>query len=574
MIATEFRNIMEIIMEEMLSVELKNLISIFSSDPNNENFYQVPNYQRPYSWNKENISELLDDLFTAYVNSRAEEYFCGSIVLVENKNDERNDIIDGQQRFTTFTIFICFIKSLYFNQLSNKNKDIINEAIHDRYENSKFRLRFRTDDKNENDYEQSIVLKDGIQFDESIKENQIEKKIKNNRYLQNAYFIKYFFENLSSRPENLDINDFVDFLMNKVVFTVIKSKDTSNAIRIFNVLNDRGMPLSPIDILKSNLMTSLNIEDRKTFKAKWDSINEKVNHRFDFEDMLQSYLYYKIASNPQRRIDEELLEIYKKEKVDSLSAINEISKFADSYLDIMEAADKYIYILKYLRHSIYWTTILSTASFLNYSDFEQLKKYLVAYYFQNWIAGATIARIKQTSLNIISEIKKKSPVEKIKDLLKANLDKYKTTQDYRANLESENVYHFNWCKSVLFVCEYFSTDNDNFNFLPLDKNIWIEHILPETVNSDSPWRKDFTQEEIDELTHCIGNLTPLSLRKNIQAQNYSFEKRKEAYGKKDNIATSFYITQQVLAEDSWTPGKVRMRKADVVSKLSKIFELQ
>ena len=561
-------------MEEKLSVELKNLISIFSSDPNNENFYQVPNYQRPYSWNKENISELLDDLFTAYVNSRAEEYFCGSIVLVENKTDERNDIIDGQQRFTTFTIFICFIKSLYFNQLSHKNKDVISEAIHDRYEDSKFRLRFRTDDKNENDYEQSIVLKDGIQFDDSIKENQIEKKIKNNRYLQNAYFIKYFFENLSSRPENLDINDFVDFLMNKVVFTVIKSKDTSNAIRIFNVLNDRGMPLSPIDILKSNLMTSLDVEDRKTFKAKWDCINEKVNHRFDFEDMLQSYLYYKIASNPQKRIDEELLEIYKKEKVDSLSAINEISRFSDSYLEVMESADKYIYILKYLRHTIYWTTILSAAKYLNYSDFEQLKKNLAAYYFQNWLAGATIARIKQTSFNIISEIKKKSSVKKIRDLLKNNLEKYKTTQDYRTNLESENVYHFNWCKSVLFVYEYFSTDNDNANFLPLDKNIWIEHILPETVNSDSPWRKDFSQEEIDELTHCIGNLTPLSLRKNIQAQNYSFDKKKEAYGKKDNIATSFYMTQQILAETTWTPEKIRLRKAAVVSKLNEVFELQ
>lgn len=561
-------------MEEKLLVELKNLISIFSSDPNNENFYQVPNYQRPYSWNKENISELLDDLFTAYENSRTEEYFCGSIVLVENKSDGRNDIIDGQQRFTTFTIFICFIKSLFFNQLTNKNKDIINEAIHDRYEDSKFRLRFRTDDKNENDYEQSIVLKDGIQFDDSIKENQIEKKVKNNRYLQNAYYIKYFFENLISRPENLDINDFVDFLMNQVVFTVIKSKDTSNAIRIFNVLNDRGMPLSPIDILKSNLMTSLDVEDRKTFKAKWDSINEKVNHRFDFEDMLQSYLYYKIASNPRKRIDEELLDIYKKENVDSLSAINEISRFSDSYLEVMESADKYIYILKYLRHTIYWTTILSAAKYLNYSDFEQLKKNLAAYYFQNWLAGATIARIKQTSFNIISEIKKKSSVKKIRDLLKNNLEKYKTTQDYRTNLESENVYHFNWCKSVLFVYEYFSTDNDNANFLPLDKNIWIEHILPETVNSDSPWRKDFSQEEIDELTHCIGNLTPLSLRKNIQAQNYSFDKKKEAYGKKDNIATSFYTTQQILAETTWTPEKIRLRKAAVVSKLNEVFELQ
>ena len=399
-------------------------------------------------------------------------------------------------------------------------------------------------------------------------------KLKNNRYLQNAYYIKYFFENLISRPENLDINDFVDFLMNKVVFTVIKSKDTSNAIRIFNVLNDRGMPLSPIDILKSNLMTSLDVEDRKTFKAKWDSINEKVNNRFDFEDMLQSYLYYKIASNPRKRIDEELLDIYKKENVDSLSAINEISRFSDSYLEVMESADKYIYILKYLRHTIYWTTILSAAKYLNYSDFEQLKKNLAAYYFQNWLAGATIARIKQTSFNIISEIKKKSSVKKIRDLLKNNLEKYKTTQDYRTNLESENVYHFNWCKSVLFVYEYFSTDNDNANFLPLDKNIWIEHILPETVNSDSPWRKDFSQEEIDELTHCIGNLTPLSLRKNIQAQNYSFDKKKEAYGKKDNIATSFYMTQQILAETTWTPEKIRLRKAAVVSKLNEVFELQ
>ncbi|MBP3365710.1 MAG: DUF262 domain-containing protein [Treponema sp.] len=474
-------------MEEKLSVELKNLISIFSADPNNKNFYQVPNYQRPYSWNKENISELIDDLFTAYNNSKIEEYFCGSIVLVENQTDNRNDIIDGQQRFTTFTIFLCVLRSLYHEQLKRENKDKINEAIHDRYEDSKFRLRFRTDDKNENDYEQSIVSNEGIKFDDSIKENQVEKKFKDSKYLQNAYFIKYFFENISSRPGNLDINDFIDFLMNKVVFTVIKSKDTSNAIRIFNVLNDRGMPLSPIDILKSSLMMNLDTEDRKTFKAKWDSINEKVEHRFHFEDMLQSYLYYKISSNPQRRIDEELLDIYKKENIDSLAAINEISRFADSYIEVMEAADKYIYALKYLRHTIYWTTILSTAKFLNYSDFEQLEKYLVAYYYQNWLAGATIARIKQTSFNIISEIKKKSPVKNIKVLMVANLDKYKTTQDYKINLESENVYQFNWCKSVLFVYEYFSTDNDNVNFLPLDKNIWIEHILPETVSSDSLW---------------------------------------------------------------------------------------
>lgn len=561
-------------MEEKLSVELKNLISIFSADPNNKNFYQVPNYQRPYSWNKENISELIDDLFFAYTNSKNEEYFCGSIVLVENQTDNRNDIIDGQQRFTTFTIFLCVLKTLYYKELSKKNQDNIDEAIHDRYENSKFRLRFRTDDKNENDYEQSIVSNEGIKFDDSIKENQVEKKFKDNKYLQNAYFIKYFFENISSRPENLDINDFIDFLMNNVVFTVIKSKDTSNAIRIFNVLNDRGMPLSAIDILKSNLMVNLDTEDRKTFKAKWDSINEKVEHRFHFEDMLQSYLYYKISSNPKKRIDEELLDVYRQEKIDSLSVIDEISKFADSYIEIMESIDKYVYTLKYLRHTIYWTTILSTAKFLNYSDFEQLEKYLVAYYYQNWLAGATIARIKQTSFNIIAEIKKASPIERIKTILLKNLEKYETTQNFITNLESENVYQFNWCKSVLFVYEYFSTDNNKVNFLPLDKTVWIEHILPETVNNDSPWRNNFTQEEIDKSTHCIGNLTPLSLRKNVQAQNFSFEKKKKAYGEKDNIATSFYITQQILSKDRWTADEIKNRKNEIIDKLKQVFIIE
>lgn len=559
-------------MGENLSVELKKLISIFSADPNNENFYQIPNYQRPYSWNKEHVSELIDDLFTAYVNSRDKEYFCGSIVLVENQKECRNDIIDGQQRFTTFIIFLCVLRSLYDGQLTERNKNNINEAIHDRYEDSKFRLRFRTDDKNENDYEQSIV-KVRIEFDDSIKVNQVEKKIKDNKYLQNAYFIKYFFENINSRPEDLDINDFVEFLMYKVVFTVIKSKDMSNAIRIFNVLNDRGMPLSPIDILKSGLMMDLGIEDRKTFKAKWDSVNEKVEHRFDFEDMLQSYLYYKISSNPQKRIDEELLEIYKREKIDSLTAINEISKFADSYIEVMEARDKYVYALKYLRHRIYWISILVTAKYLNYSDFDLLEKYLVAYYYQNWLAGATIARIKQTSFNVISKIKQNDSIEDIKFLFVDNLKKYRTTQDYIANLKSENVYQFTWCKSVLFIYEYFLTDNDNINFLPLDKNIWIEHILPETIKDDSPWRKDFTQEEIDSLTHCIGNLTPLSLRKNIQAQNYTFEKKKEAYGKKDNIVTSFYITQQVLQKNKWTPVEINEREQEILDRMKKVFEL-
>ncbi|EGK7506915.1 DUF262 domain-containing protein, partial [Campylobacter lari] len=103
----------------------------------NRKFYQIPDYQRPYSWDKENLSDLIDDLFNAYINSKDENYFCGSLVLVNNEKDQRFDIIDGQQRMTTFIILSCVFKALYWEQINDKAKDFILKSIQDRYEETK-----------------------------------------------------------------------------------------------------------------------------------------------------------------------------------------------------------------------------------------------------------------------------------------------------------------------------------------------------------------------------------------------------------------------------------------------------
>jgi uncharacterized protein with ParB-like and HNH nuclease domain len=79
-----------------IDAEISNLKKILADD---EKFYQIPDYQRPYSWDKENISDLIDDLVSAFKRNNNENYFCGSIVLVENNNDKRFDVIDGQQSF-------------------------------------------------------------------------------------------------------------------------------------------------------------------------------------------------------------------------------------------------------------------------------------------------------------------------------------------------------------------------------------------------------------------------------------------------------------------------------------------
>ncbi|MCI5118639.1 MAG: DUF262 domain-containing protein [Candidatus Electrothrix sp. LOE1_4_5] len=547
-----------------LEAEIENIKKILVDD---EKFYQVPDYQRPYSWDKDNLSDLIDDLTTAYLENYNETYFCGSLVLVKNEDDQRLDIIDGQQRTTTFTIIACVLRDIYFNELQAKSKDYINNSIQDKYEENKRKLKFLTNEKYQIDFEETVLKK--INF---IKTRNIEKNFKDNKYLKNAHYIKIFM-NEKITENKIDVNKFVEWLYENVVLTVITCPSQDSAIQIFNVLNDRGMPLSSIDILKSSLMQKLDgKEDRNAFKATWEKIDSNLKFvNLDLDGMLTTFLYYKLASNPKSRLDKELLNIFQKEKKGSLSIINEIDKFTTAYIEITSLEDKYIYCLRYLRHKIYWNSILSTALFTEYPQINKLKQLLVAYYYQNWIAGATVARIKQTSFNIIKLIKSKSEISDIQDEMRNNLKRYSTTKIYKEEIEDSWIYGRKWDKAILLLVEYFSSDDAKSNFIPTNNKLHLEHILPQTTTSY--WEELFSEEERETWTNSLANLTLLSMRKNIQAQNYSFEDKKKAYQDKDNVVSSFIITQDILKSERWCVDDLEKREEKLLGRISEKLDL-
>lgn len=551
-----------------IKASIESLKKVLCDD---ERFYQIPDYQRPYSWDKDNVSDLISDLVTSYINNIEENYFCGSLVLVQGDKG-RLDIIDGQQRVTTFTILACVIRDLYYDILDEKQKDYIKLSIQDKYENTKRKLKFLTNDKYQLDFEETVLKK--INFVSN--KNDYEKDFPKNRYLQNAHFIR---DNIKENfgNFNIDVNKFVIWLYEKVVLTTILCPNADSAIRIFNVLNDRGMPLSPIDILKSSLMQRiLNEEDKNTFKVSWEAIITKLE--FDdiaFEDMLNSYLYYKLGDNPSVRIDTELMDIFKKEnKLENpLEIISEIKKFSDSYIEILTLKNKYIFCLKYLKHRIYWTSILASAKFVKYKDFDKLIKYLMAYYYQNWIAGKTVANIKQTSFNIIKSIKKDDNIDEIIKLMQENLKKYETTNVFENELNINNHYERNWAKPLLILVEYFWTDsqNEQQSFIPLSSKLHLEHILPQTTNEF--WNNIFTIEQREIWTNSLANLVLLSLRKNIQAQNYDFNSKKEAYFNNDNVVTSFHTTRDIKEICEWNEKELKLRKDKLVNKINEIISI-
>ncbi|RLV60243.1 HNH endonuclease [Parashewanella curva] len=281
--------------------------------------------------------------------------------------------------------------------------------------------------------------------------------------------------------------------------------------------------------------------------------------------MLTTYLYFKISANPKHRLDKELLSIFAKENKSSLSIIKEIGDFSKAYIATLNSYDKNTNCLRYLKHKIYWTSILSTAVFLKYDHLEELKHSLVAYYYQNWIAGATVARIKQTSFNLLKLIKSNASIEEINAELQVNLKRYATTKTFKEEIYGSYVYGRKWDRAVLLLIEYFSSDGDSTTFIPINNKLHLEHILPQ--NPIEEWKEVFSDEEIDEWTHSLANLTLLSLRKNVQAKNYSFKEKIEAYKNKDNVVSSFVITQQLFEFDSWGMDELQTRQHALISKI-------
>ncbi len=439
-----------------VEVELKKLHQILVDA---KYFYQVPDYQRPYVWDKDHLGVLVDDLVGSYTNNREDEYFCGSIVIAENPKDKRWDVVDGQQRLTSFIILACTILRLYKHRLEQKSKDFIEGSIYDKYDKEKERLKFLTAQNYNNIFENTVL--NHLEFEDNIKKSELNKKFEENTYLRNAY---YFRELLNESMENgsiSDIDDFVKWFYEHIALTRIICFEQDSAMQIFQVLNDRGQPLSPIDILKSSLMQEIkqDSEKRKDFITTWDKLVEACKSvegvDIDLEDFFNMYLEYADPSTSKKRADKGLKKVFKDSKKDACGFIYEVSEFMKAYTALLKKQDRHIYLLRYLP-SRYWASILTTALYVKYPDFDALKKLLVSYYYQTWIAGGTITRIKQTSINIIKNVKSNKDIETIQELILDNIDSYNTFNQYHYNLwDSYSVYPSKWLRPVLALATLF-----------------------------------------------------------------------------------------------------------------------
>lgn len=530
-------------------------------------FYHMPIYQRPYSWDKERVEQLWFDIVEAFKNNQDDSsvdsnYFLGSIVVV--KNAKGFEVVDGQQRLTTLTILFCILRDMGLDVVP-KYKALINACIKDDIED-KERLVLTTHLNNQANFEETVI--NGINLKSS------KKEVENNRFLQNAMFFKDIIQQ-SLNPDSeyyiSDINAFIDYFFNNVTLIRIVCFDEGFAIKLFSVLNDRGLDLTPADIIKAHLLQHLDETKRESFIEVWKRIENTASLSGEsVQSIFNLYLYFLKAENPRRSLQDELKEQFKGKNVQQL--ILDIEKYAKIVLELnSNTKDKDISLLRYVNHSIYWKTILASAIHNEYYDFNGLKSLLRKYYYQSWIAGGTLNRIKQTSFNIIRKVKNNEPLENIKFIIQENLGKYQFYTDF---LKNENMYWMNWHKPLLLAVEYF--EQDDREYIPITRDLHTEHILPKEWNRDDlNWKEYFTTEDSSKYLNSLGNLTLLSGVKNIQASNRNFDNKREIYaGKGIDGKTSFEITKSILEDNSeWTVQKIQDRADVMEEKIKTLFTI-
>ena len=261
-------------MAKQLNAEQKTIGQILN-DPNRAKFL-IPDYQRSYSWEREQCETLLDDILTFAFpidhpfNANNDRYFLGTILTFQNDYYE-SEVIDGQQRLITF---LLMLRAFYaaFEKVDVKNKENILMSIG--------QCIWNTDEFGNVD-RTSLKLKSEVASDEDVAEFKKiletgeSTKGNDSNYAQNYRDFQRWIDVFKTKyPEHFSYLPMR--ILNNCILLPIEADNQNTALRIFTTLNDRGMPLTDSDIFKAQFYKFFS-QDGKQSKEIFVSVSYLLN---------------------------------------------------------------------------------------------------------------------------------------------------------------------------------------------------------------------------------------------------------------------------------------------------------
>ena len=544
--------------------------------------YEIPLYQREYSWEKDYIEN-----FWEYLVDEDDNYFLWTIVFSVEGRDNIKEVVDWQQRLITITIFLSIVRKIFF-ELEDTNKWF---AIHQNYiasidrdnEDIWYKLVVWTKLRN---FFEKYIQKKGWDISNSLPESKEEKRVKNNFISLNNKVISYLWDwNVDSKVKKLqNLRDKVLGL--ELVYIQVMSQE--DAYTFFETINATWMKLSTADVLKNLLFkeTKSSIDDVNKI---WDQIIRNLSSWDEAYNVTQFIRYFWLSKH-KKVTDKKLYNSIKrsvkskdiKEKKylsydDLIDDLNYYSKLYSEIINPIENNYKWIFkslynFLKNISHlnvTQPYPTILAILDLTKRKNFEKLstvklldlintiEKFTFVYKL-SWKSPSPLEWLFSEIWIKITKIKNKKELEKVIDQSIVDIkNKMPEKEEYLIWIKNKLVYRNKDLIKYFFDKLYNSTNELKF------EHINIEHIFPQNPSS---WNK-----MVDELLHSIWNLTILWPSINRKASN------KLPLEKFDDLKSSEIQKNKELADyikkNWWTDSDIELRVSELSEESWKIFKL-
>ncbi|MCK4447813.1 MAG: DUF262 domain-containing protein [Candidatus Marinimicrobia bacterium] len=524
------------------------------------NTLKVPIYQRSFAWSKKEVSELFDDI---KVSINEDEYFLGTIVLTKNKGESRLEIIDGQQRISTIVILFAALKGYIDDP---KGKESIQSDYLSRYDLEaqenipKLELNMQ-----DNEFYREFIVNEDENY--PVKRDS-HKRIKST-FEESKNIISGLLELNNQDPHILyDWKKFIDEKL-KIVLIIVPSN--ANAFTIFETLNDRGIELAQLDLLKNYLYSKAGtrIKEAQNF---WIELTSKIESAED-ESLILTYIkhYWSSQHGFTREKNKELYISIKNEIRNSTKSINLIYNLkndADLYIAILNhnnlywkdfdnKCKEYIKTLNYFGLEQYRPLLLSILKKFEKDEVKKSLKLIVSWLVRNLIVGAMGGgTLEKTYAGKAKDIfnKKIKKATELRESLKVLIPQNK---DFKEQFLLATVSKHKLARYYLSAIENFHRGKENPELLVnMDTDsVNLEHILPQKPEDNWP---NFTEEDIITYGIRIGNLTLMKTKENNEFKSSKFSDKKKKYKESD-----LWITNSLGEHDDWTKEKIAQRQEEL-----------
>lgn len=558
--------------------------------------FEIPAYQRSYSWESKQINQFIEDLKNA-----SSQYYLGHF-LFESSSNNTLLIIDGQQRLTTCVIFFSSLK----NELNNRKAkgefvsldldDITDYYIRDIRKGTQ---KFKTVDYDNNFFVDEVI---------DCKNSSQEPATRSQEHIRNS---KKMFDEAFAKATVAELEKWYNLVQNATITQYVVSSK-AEAAQIFAFQNDRGKELSKLEILKSYFMLQIYLssdnqdltnENIQYLENEFKTIYQRIVSVDEKEDDVLNH-YWRAVSGKGFASDE-IIEGVKTTLSEQANKIEWIKDFVSGISGAFETIfkvknDSYSYIrdLFYLNNMALSYPFFIKADRANVTEkiYRRLARFLENITFRSLIRGGRAGI--ETRLDCVLRNNDLIDDKSISDSIDWMIDHIETDWwwGYWSDNEMKRLVDSGWFyqnrvdnyllwKYEMYLCNDNHPMPHKVTFDELIRNESIEHIAPQTPTNGDPLANGYgiyTDKEIPEngiesghWLNCVGNLMLISQSHNSSIGNKPFANKLASYGKDNLLNQQKEIIEFVSDKNNpvWNKDAIERRHNKIKEAVLEIWNL-